>query len=131
MKKDRVKNPQILSEIAALGHTEYMCIADCGLPIPAGIRVVDISLTAGIPAFTDVLNAVADELVVESYIVAGEIRSQNPAVMEAIESILPGLPCESVPHEEFKRLVGRAKCVIRTGETSPFANILLVGGVNF
>ena len=65
MKKDRVLNPHILEEIAALGHTEYLCIADCGLPIPKGTKTVDISLTAGIPGFLDVLQAVNTELVTE------------------------------------------------------------------
>ena len=77
MKKDRIKNPMILKEIAALGHTEYLCIADCGLPIPSGVTVVDISLTAGIPGFMDVLEAVNTELVTESYILAEEIHCSN------------------------------------------------------
>ena len=77
MKKDRIKNPMILKEIAALGHTEYLCIADCGLPIPSGVTVVDISLTAGIPGFMDVLEAVNAELVTESYILAEEITAQT------------------------------------------------------
>ena len=31
MKKDGLLNPQILSAIAAMGHTEYLVIADAGL----------------------------------------------------------------------------------------------------
>ena len=131
MKKDRIKNPMILKEIAALGHTEYLCIADCGLPIPSGVTVVDISLTAGIPGFMDVLEAVNTELVTESYILAEEIHCSNPQIESKIKLLLDDLPSRSVPHEEFKRLVGTCKCVIRTGETSPYANIILVGGVNF
>lgn len=131
MKKDRIKNPMILKEIAALGHTEYLCIADCGLPIPSGVTVVDISLTAGIPGFMDVLEAVNTELVTESYILAEEIHCSNQPTESKIKLLLDDLPSRSVPHEEFKQLVGRCKCVIRTGETSPYANIILVGGVNF
>ena len=44
MKKDGLLNPQILSAIAAMGHTEYLVIADAGLPVPSGIPVIDISL---------------------------------------------------------------------------------------
>ena len=131
MKKDRIKNPMILKEIAALGHTEYLCIADCGLPIPSGVTVVDISLTAGIPGFMDVLEAVNTELVTESYILAEEIHCSNQQTESKIKLLLDDLPSRSVTYEEFKQLVGRCKCVIRTGETSPYANIILVGGVNF
>lgn len=131
MKKDRILNPNILSEIAALGHTEYLCIADCGLPIPKGVKTVDVSVKAGIPKFMELLEAVNEELVIESFIVASEIDSINPKLMKDIESTLEGLPSKKVSHEDFKRLVEKAKCVIRTGETSSYANVLLIGGVNF
>ena len=104
MKKDRIKNPMILKEIAALGHTEYLCIADCGLPIPSGVTVVDISLTAGIPGFMDVLEAVNTELVTESYILAEEIHCSNQQTESKIKLLLDDLPSRSVPHEEFNSL---------------------------
>lgn len=131
MKKDRLLNPNIISEIAALGHTEYLCIADCGLPIPKDVKIVDVSITAGIPSFMEVLSSVNEELVTESYIVASEIDDVNPKLMKDIENTLKGLPVKKVPHDKFKELVKESKCVIRTGETSSYANILLVGGVNF
>ncbi len=131
MKKDRLLNPQIVAQIAALGHTEYLCIADCGLPIPAGIPVVDVSVTAGIPGFKDVFDAVMSELVVESAIVASEIDDANPSTMEHIAAGLSGTQITRVPHTELKAMLKSAKCVIRTGETSSYANVILVGGVNF
>lgn len=131
MKKDRILNPEITAEVAALGHTEYLCIADCGLPIPKGVKVIDISVTAGIPSFLDVLRTVAEELVVESIVVAKEIDEKNPKILADMCSILGEMPVEKIPHEELKRRVVTAKCVIRTGETSSYANVLLVGGVNF
>lgn len=131
MKKDRLLNPNILSEIASLGHTEYLCIADCGLPIPKDVKTIDVSITAGIPRFMELLEAVNNELVVESYIMASEIDNVNPKLMNDVSDTLKGLPVHKVSHEEFKKLVEKAKCVIRTGETSAYANILLVGGVNF
>lgn len=131
MKKDRLLNPLILREVAALGHTDYLCIGDSGLPVPEGVKVIDISVTAGLPRFLDVLRAVESELVVESYIIAEEIAEANPETQEKINEILPGKPAAMVPHEEFKHLTEHAKCMIRTGETSPYANIILVGGVNF
>lgn len=131
MKKDRLLNPAIVASVAALGHTEMMCIADCGLPIPEGTKTIDISVTAGLPGFLDVLKTVMSELVVESAIVASEIDAVNPGLMADTQAILGDIPVKRMSHEEFKKQLTAAKCVIRTGETSSYANVLLVGGVNF
>lgn len=131
MKKDRLLNPEIVASVAALGHTEMLCIADCGLPIPEGTKTIDISVTAGLPGFLDVLKTVMTELVVESAIVASEIDEVNPGLMAETQAALGDIPVKRMPHEEFKKQLPAAKCVIRTGETSSYANVLLVGGVNF
>ncbi len=131
MKKDKILNPKIISEIAAIGHTQYFVIADAGLPIPQGVPVVDISLVKGVPTFVQTLEAVSSELVVESYILAEEISDVNSSVKTSIGAIMNGLPSVYVPHADFKILTEKASVIIRTGETSSFANIILVAGVNF
>lgn len=131
MKKDRVINPNLSAAIARLGHTEYLVICDAGLPIPAGVEVIDLSLTRGIPTFIDVLKAVSEELVIESYIYASELPKMNEEVFDKLNTSLTGLDSKSVGHEEFKQLVGKSRVVVRTGECSPYANVILVGGVNF
>ena len=131
MKKDRLLNPAILQAVASLGHTEYLCIGDCGLPEPKGVQVIDVSVAAGIPHFIDVLRTISDELVVESAIVATEIKDMNPSTLRQIGDILGNCPITDVAHEDFKMMMSKAKYVIRTGETSPYANIILIGGVNF
>ncbi len=131
MKRDRLLNQEIISEVAALGHTEYFCIADCGLPIPKGVKVIDISITAGKPTFLDVLDAVREELVVESIILASEMEDKNPKLSKEMEERFGEMPVKKVFHEEFKKLTENAKCIVRTGENSSYANVILVGGVNF
>lgn len=131
MKKDGLLNPQILSAIAAIGHTEYLVIADAGLPVPSGIPVIDISLIRGIPDFGVVLCSVIDEMVVESFIVAEEMADKSQATYGTVIEALPQVPFRCIAHEEFKEMAAKAKAVIRTGETTPYANIILVAGVNF
>ncbi|MEG0897919.1 MAG: D-ribose pyranase [Ruthenibacterium sp.] len=131
MKKDRVLNPALIASIAAIGHTEYFVIADCGLPIPEGVPVIDLTLVRGIPKFTDTLRAVCDELVVESYVLASEMEVKSSALYSETKSILQDKPNSVVPHEEFKKLTQKAKVIVRTGETTSYANIILVAGVNF
>lgn len=131
MKKDRLLNPNLISAIAAIGHTDLLVIGDAGLPVPKGVPVIDLSLVRGIPSFLDVLHAVLEELVVESYILAEEMESKNGAFFADTQRALGNLPCTRVSHEEFKRITGRASVLVRTGETTPYANVILQGGVNF
>ena len=131
MKKDGLLNPQILSAIAAMGHTEYLVIADAGLPVPSGIPVIDISLIRGIPDFGAVLHSVIDEMVVESFIVADEMADKSQDTYGTVIEALPQVPFRCIAHEEFKEMAAKAKAVIRTEETTPYANIILVAGVNF
>ena len=131
MKKDGLLNPQILSAIAAMGHTEYLVIADAGLPVPSGIPVIDISLIRGIPDFGVVLHSVIDEMVVESFIVAEEMADKSQDTYGTVIEAIPQVPFRCIAHEEFKEMAAKAKAVIRTGETTPYANIILVAGVNF
>ena len=118
MKKDRLLNPEIISAIASLGHTEYFCIGDCGLPIPQGVKVIDISLVGGNPRFLDVVDAVREELVIESTILASEIDEKNPTLAKEMEQRFGALPCKKVSHEQFKELTKRA-CASSAPERIP------------
>ena len=131
MTKEGILNPELCQAIAACGHTDYFVIADCGLPIPPGARLIDLTLIRGVPRFMDALKAVNRELVVESYILASETEEKSPALYREIRSAMGELPCRTMSHEELKKLTANAKVIVRTGETTPFANIALVCGVNF
>jgi D-ribose pyranase len=131
VKSGNLLNPALSAAIASLGHTEYLVIADAGLPIPKGVEVIDLSLCRGVPAFLDAVKTVLAELVVESYIYASELPEQNSSVYTELQRNLAGIPGKAVPHTDFKRLVQSSRVVVRTGECSPYANVILVGGVNF
>ena len=131
MKKNGILNPDIIAVVAALGHTDSLVIADAGLPVPEGVPCIDISLTRGIPSFVQALRAVTEELVIESCITAKELPGKNPNVWKDIQAVLTEIPLEQIPHEMFKKRTAEAKAVIRTGETSPYANVILIAGVNF
>ena len=129
MKKDRILNPELIAQIAAIGHTEYLVIADAGLPVPNGVKVIDLSVVRGVPTFEQVLSAVREELVSDAYIVAGEMPGKSPELYACTGRLLAGLPETRIPHEEFKALTRKAKAIVRTGETTPYANVILVAGV--
>lgn len=134
MKKTPLLNAALSGLIASMGHTDALCIADAGLPIPRGPGAperIDLALTPGMPSFLDVLSAALEELVVESVVLAEEIREKNPDVLNGIKKQLGEVPMEFVSHEEFKSLSGTGKGIVRTGECTPYANVILYSGVPF
>ncbi len=131
MRKSGLLHSEIVREISALGHTQSIVIADAGLPIPPGVKLIDLALTRGLPCFADVLKAVLAEGVFEHYIYAGEIEEFNQPLHAQMYAMMGSRPFDVVMHEDFKRLTQRANVVIRTGECTPYANVILIGGVNF
>lgn len=131
MKKRGLLHTQLISEIAEIGHTQTMVIGDVGLPVPKGVKTIDLALVPGTPSFLDVLRAVEGEMVCESYVLANEIKEKNPSVHTEIQKIMQDYPGSYVDHEELKRLSEKAQVIVRTGETSSYANIILTAGVNF
>ncbi|MGE5590436.1 MAG: D-ribose pyranase [Bacillota bacterium] len=131
MKKQGILNHQIMLAISTMGHTDTLVIADAGLPIPPDVVRIDLALIPGVPGFVETLRAVLEELQVEGAVVASEMKEKNPAVADAVHGLLNGVSVEEVPHERLKELTGKAVAVIRTGECTPYANVILRSGVTF
>lgn len=129
MKKSGVINAQLAYSLARLGHTDRLVVCDAGLPMPPSPEVVDLAFQFGVPPFEVVLRGLLDELVIAGATAAGEVKEQNPDVHELLDSRLPDL--DFVPHEELKRMSSTARLVVRTGEATPFANVILRCGVPF
>ena len=131
MKKRGILNAQLSYLLAALGHKDLFMIGDAGMPIPEGVEVVDLVLTAGVPTFKQVLDAALDEVQVEGYYLAHEIKEFNPELEEYIKAGLPEAEVEYMPHEDLKKFSGKCRFAIRTGEFSPYPNVILRAGVVF
>lgn len=76
----------------------------------------------------DVLEIVLLEMYVEKAIVAQEILQHSPQTFKSIKESIGNSLIETVPHVEFKKLTKTAVAVIRTGEFTPYANVILVAG---
>ncbi|WP_317203420.1 D-ribose pyranase [Janthinobacterium sp.] len=131
MKKTALLHGALSQVIAALGHGEMLVIGDAGLPVPPGVQCIDLALTKNIPGFLDTLRVVLSEMQVEKAIVAQETALLSPVIEAGIVALLPFTAVEQVPHEELKRLSGAARAIVRTGQFTPYANIILVAGVVF
>ena len=132
MKKGTVLNSDISSVISRLGHTDTLVVCDAGLPI-------DMALTQGVPSFMQVLGVVTNEMQVEAVIIAEEIKQHNPQLHETLLTHLEQLQQHQgntieiryTTHEQFKQQTAESQAVIRSGECSPYANIILCAGVTF
>ncbi|MFN8661620.1 MAG: D-ribose pyranase [Thermomicrobiales bacterium] len=130
MKKQGILNAALSNVIASMGHTDLLVVADAGLPIPPGIPVIDLAVRCGVPALADVLSAVADDLQVEQITIASEaVQSDDP--LPEVAMLFPGVPISTCPHDEFKRRTALARAVVRTGECTPYHNVILQAGVVF
>lgn len=131
MKRYGILNSHISKVLADLGHTDYIVIADAGLPIPEGVKKIDLAVKTGMPSFIDVVNAVEEDMVIEKVMMASEIEDKNLEHANYLKDKFADKEIEHVSHEEFKQLTKQAKAVIRTGEITPYANCILQSGVFF
>jgi D-ribose pyranase len=131
VKKTGLLNSDISEVISKMGHTDGIAIGDCGLPIPDETRRIDIALIKNVPSFISTLKAVLSELQVEEVVIATEIKEINPGIYNQIKECLADIKIIFVSHEELKSELKKCKAVIRTGEQTPYANIILKSGVVF
>jgi D-ribose pyranase len=129
MRRDGIINARLASALAGLRHTDLFAISDSGFPTEAGVDVIDLAVVYGLPEFAPVLAAVLAEVVVEKATMATETEVHNPAQAQRLRSHFDDVA--QVSHAELKALAAGAKFVVRTGEATPYANVLLQAGVAF
>lgn len=129
MKRNGILNADISRVLSYMGHTDTLAIGDCGLPIPEETERIDLALKPGVPSFMETLKEVAKEMKIEKVVLAEEIREKNPKIEEEILALVKEMdaPCEIayVSHAELKAQTKTCRAVIRTGETTPYANVIL------
>ncbi|KRL41134.1 D-ribose pyranase [Liquorilactobacillus nagelii] len=131
MKKTTVINSQLSSVIANMGHMDWLGVGDAGMPVPKETPKIDLALTKQIPSFIEVLKNILTELKVQKIFLATEIKIQNPKQLEEIKKILPDIEIAYIPHSELKKDLKNCHAFVRTGEMTPFSNIILESGVTF
>jgi len=131
LKKNGVLNKDISEVVASMGHTDMIMICDAGLPFPSGVRRIDLAITKGVPGFIQTTEVIADELKIDHVIVADELSTVSPHILMELRRIFNNVEIESIPHEKLKELSQKTKAIIRTGEFTPYANVILVSGVLF
>jgi D-ribose pyranase len=123
--KTGILNPAINSLLSRIRHTNTLVIADRGFPFWPQIETIDISL----PTALDVVKALRTNFVVAQFFMAEEFLKVNSAeVKAAFASAQEGVPIIYEPHIIFKKRVPNAIGLIRTADTTPYANLILESG---
>lgn len=128
MKRGGILHPDIARLLASTGHTDYVLISDRGLPVPPEPERIDLALVDNIPTVIDVLRAVHAEFVIDRIVIAEEMEQFSPEQVATLRELLGDVPIEAVSHIELKRLGHDARATIRTGDTTPYANLIVVSG---
>jgi D-ribose pyranase len=128
MKRGGVLNPALSHLLASTGHTDYFTVCDRGFPVPEGPERIDLALVDDIPSILDVLAAVIAEWSLDRVLMAHEMDAISPGRVADMEALLGDVPMERVSHGQLTHLAQTARATVRTGDTVPYANIIVVSG---
>ena len=125
MIKQTVINAELNHALAQARHGDAIVLCDANMPIPAGCRVIDLSLVRGVPTLLQTLRAVLSDLVAERYEVFELMPQYNPEMQAAIRALAPQLPEGTISKAELTRLMPTAKAVVRTGDFGSCCTMVL------
>lgn len=135
MKRTRLLNSELSYAVSRIGHTASITLCDAGLPIPRDVKRIDLAIENGYPSFIRTLDVLLSEMMVEEIVVASEIDTKNLGVLQEMLEVFRTHNMEPVvtrvPHSEFKELTRSSEVIVRTGECTPYANVILKSGVVF
>lgn len=126
MKKAGLLHPELLEAIATLGHLDEFLVCDAGYPIPLDMPRIDLAYRPGMPPFLDVLEAIAAEVSIEDAAIAEEASTEVSAAIEELVGTTARLS-----HDDLKVRGLGSRFVVRTGEFTPYCNVIIVCGVPF
>jgi D-ribose pyranase len=124
-----ILNPQILSLLARVRHTNAIVIADRGFPFWPMIETVDVSVVDNLPSVLQLIAAVrANHNFTQAYMAKEFLKNNFKNTQQQFARALKRIPTTFEPHIEFKKRVPHAIGLIRTGDTVQYANTILISG---
>lgn len=129
MKEVGFLNGQVDAALTRQGHMDVMMVVDAGFPVPDHVELIDIALKADTPSVPEVLAELCKVHSVEKLVLAEETRRHNPGYFQEVTTrFWEHAELEVIPHTELKLRSHQVKTIIRTGDFTAWANIMLVSG---
>jgi D-ribose pyranase len=126
MLQSGILNPDLLSLLARIRHTNTLVIADWAFPYWPELEEVDLALTIGVPTVLQVLDLIRPNFKIGEVFMAEEFHANNPKkVKDAFGKSLDGLKVSFEPHLDFKRRVPGAIGLVRTGDPTKYGNMII------
>jgi D-ribose pyranase len=128
MMKSGILHPALNRILSETGHTDILTICDRGFPVPFGPERLDLALVDDIPTVIDVLSAIDAQFHIDRILITEEMEQISPRRAEELRQRFAHLRFDVVSHQRFKEICQESRAVIRTGDTVPYANIMIVSG---
>lgn len=128
MIKSSILHPTLNRILAETGHTDLLTICDRGFPVPSGPERLDLAIIDDLPTVIDVLRAIDKQFVIDAVVVTDEMKQASPERFAELSAEFPHLRIQRMPHARFKEVCHESRAVIRTGDTVPYANLIIVSG---
>lgn len=129
MRTDGLWHAGLVQLIVSMRHNDTVVVADAGLPVPSGVATIDLGWRRREPRLLPVLRAMLTELVVERATIATEVTDEP--LLAGLHAELADVPIDRTSHDSLKAHCATARAVVRTGEDTPYANVILHAGVPF
>jgi D-ribose pyranase len=124
----KLLNPDLAYIVRNLGHTDMLVISDMGFPMPELQYNLDLALKPGVPTVPEVLDAISTDFSFDRIIIAAEAHEAVPERVAELEEAF-GVRIEDVEsHVAFKHMAERCKAGVRSGDSTPFGNVIVVCG---
>jgi D-ribose pyranase len=128
MKRSGIYHQDINHLLASTGHTDHFTVCDRGFPVPVGPERIDLALTDDIPTVLDVVRAIMTEFQIDRILIAGEAEIAAADRVAELRALIAPVPLIPIAHLELKQLAQSGRATIRTADTVPYANIIIVSG---
>jgi D-ribose pyranase len=128
MRKGGILHPTLNRILTETGHTDLLTLCDRGFPVPTEIERVDLALADDMPTVYDTLRLIDKDFVIDMVIVAEEMSQASPNAYNRLTKDFAHLTFKVVPHQTLKDISLEARATIRTGDTTPYSNLILVSG---
>jgi D-ribose pyranase len=126
MIKSGILNPQLNALLSRVRHTNTLVIADRGFPFWPMIETVDLALVDDVPTVLQVLGAIRANFNIGKAWMAREfLRHNSRGTAAAFHEALQGIALGHEAHVALKKRVPLAIGLVRTGDTTPYANLVL------
>jgi D-ribose pyranase len=131
MKRTGILHHELSTVISSLGHLDLVVISDAGLPVAPGVQRIELALAPDLPTVLQVLELLLHEAIFEKLTFAEEQLKASPRYHTRLAEVAErnAIPLESVAHMTgFKPLAALAKVHVRTGDFTPYSNVILTAG---